>query len=109
MDQDAEELGIAVDAVEGGSGPIESDGDVLDDYLPGLRIVASVDEEALVFIAEIITEDAFDAVAFLLDDQFREVIIMNARHVDVSVAIPGAGNSLSGEAAIDGEEGTYID
>jgi hypothetical protein len=43
----------------------------------------------------------------LLYDEFGEVVIMDARHVDVGMAIPGSGYGLSGQDAVHGEEGTY--
>jgi hypothetical protein len=66
-----------------------------------------VDKEALVFVAEIVAKDALDAVAFLLYDQFGEVIVMDASHVDVGVAIPGSGYGLGGQDTVQDEKGTY--
>jgi hypothetical protein len=59
-----------------------------------LGSIRAVDEIALVFIAEVVAEDAFDPVPFLLDHQLGQVVVVHTGQVDVCPAIPGAGNGL---------------
>lgn len=103
-DDDTAEIGIAVDAVEGGDGTVKDHGDVQDGDLVGLRVIAAVDEKALVLIAEVVAEDTFHAGAFLFNDQFREVIVVHAGQFYVGMAIPGSGDALSVDPARRGDE-----
>ena len=107
-DDDTPEIGDAVDAVLGGNGSVEDHGDIEDGDLVGLWVVVAVDEKALVFVAEIIAEDAFHPGSFLFDDQFREIVIVHAAQVDVGVAIPGAGNGLGVSPGGKQAKNTYI-
>ena len=104
LDDDAAEIGDAIDAVLGRDGAIEDHGDIEDGDLVGLGVVVAVDKEALIFIAEIVAEDPFHPGAFLFDDQLREVIIVHAGQVYVGVSIPGTGNGLGVRPGKRGEE-----
>ena len=96
MDEDALEIGVAIDAVDGGSRPIEDHGDVHDGDLPGTRVIAAVDKETLVFVSKVVAEDAFDAVTFLFEDEFGEVVVVDAGHFYIGVAVPATGDGLGG-------------
>ena len=94
MNENPSEVGDTIYAVGGGDAAVVGHGEVEDGDLVGLRIVVAVDEIALVFIAEVVAEDAFDAGAFLFDDQFGEIIVVDAGQVDVSMSVVGAGYEL---------------
>ena len=96
MDENPSEVGDTIYAVGGGDAAEVGHGEVEDGDLMGLGIIAAVDEIALVFIAEVVAEDAFDPGAFLLDDQFSEVIVVHTGQVDVSMSVVGAGYELGG-------------
>jgi hypothetical protein len=89
IDDDAHEIGIAVDAIDRGIGIEINDGYVLNDDLPGLGIEAAMDEKALVFVTEIIAEDPVHPVARLFDDEFRQVVVVHAGQFYVGASIPG--------------------
>jgi len=70
------------------------DGDILDDHLPGLWIIAAMDKKALVFVPEIIAEYAIYPVAFLFDDKFGQVVVVHTGQFHVGTAKPGPGGGL---------------
>jgi hypothetical protein len=45
----------------------------------------------------------------LFYDQLGEIVVVDAGHIDVGVAIPATGYGLGGKAAMEDEEGTYIE
>lgn len=91
---DADEIGVAVNAVDRGVGIKIDDGDIQDDHLPGLGVIASMDEKALVFVPEVIAEDAVYPIAFLFDDQLGQVVVMHAGHFHIGATEPGSGGGL---------------
>src|ERR1700761_2771090 len=97
QDDLAPEISGAVDAVEGRNTTIKNDGNIGDGGLVGLRIIAAVDEKALIFIAEVIAKDAFYACTFLFDNELCEIVVVHSGQIDIGVTIPGTGDTLSGE------------
>ena len=91
---DADEIGVAVDAVDRGVGIEIDDRNIQNDHLPGLGVIASMDEKALVFVPEVIAKDAVYTVAFLFDDQFGQVVVMHAGHFHVGTSEPRSGGGL---------------
>ena len=96
MDNNPSEVSDTIYAIGGGNAAVEGHWEVEDGDLVGLGVITAVDEIALVFIAEVVAEDAFDAGAFLFDDQFGEVIVVHAGQVDVSMSVVGPGYELGG-------------
>jgi hypothetical protein len=62
-------------------------------------------KKALVFVPEIITEYAVDSGAFLFNDQFGEIVILQPGHFYFRFSIPGAGSGL-GRKSTDCQEAT---
>jgi hypothetical protein len=75
-DDDAYEIGIAVDAVDRGIRIEINDGNILDNDLPCLGVITAMDEEALVFVPEIVAEYALYFVAFLFNDQLGQIVVV---------------------------------
>jgi hypothetical protein len=88
MNDHPNEIGVAVDTVDGGVGVEVDDRNILDNDLPGLGIIAAMNEKALVFIPEVIAEYAIYPIAFLFNDQLGQVVVMHAGHFHVGTAKP---------------------
>jgi hypothetical protein len=86
----AYEIGVAVDAIDGGIRIKINDGYVENDDLPRLWIVPAMDEKTLIFIPEIISKDAIYLVACLFDDELGEVVVVHAGQFHVGLSIPGS-------------------
>ena len=103
---DTNEIGVTIDAVDGRVGIEIDNGNILNDHLPRLWVVPAMDEKALVFIPEIIAEYAIYPVAFLFDDQFGQIVIVQTGHLHVGATKPGSGSGLRAQAMC-GQQAKY--